>query len=214
MLQLKATVNFAVAIKSCHKYTARRKAVAETWLPAVAAWADCFFLVGQPYSPSLPDSLACNVSDAFADIAPKVSYACFYALEAKIDRLLICDDDTFIVPDRLRIAAESSLDYVGFMRTSGLQYNDGIPYAQGSAYWLSRRAMAIVAESPAMVPGVIDDGAVGRALVGKVDFTHDYRYEPGPNASPAPAASNEIITTHKCLPEQMHRMWAAWRQKC
>jgi len=100
-------------------------------------------------------------------------------------------------------------DYVGYLRVAPLGYNNEIPYAQGSAYWLSREAARLVAKSPLMKNGIIDDGAVGQALYGTVPFVHDDRYQPGPMPfARYPQKSNNIITAHKCLPEEMKRMHA------
>lgn len=189
-----------LAIKSCHRNADRRQAQLDTWLPELDA--DFFFLVGKPVE-DIPDVLSIPVSDAFEDIAPKVHAACHYALNENTDFLCILDDDTYLRPERLLNSNFWKADYIGFMRTSGLFYNQEIPYAQGSCLWLSRRAMEHVLRSKVMVPGVIDDGALGRALVDRVQFTHDYRYYPGPVPEVRPLPENKIISTHKCLPPQM-----------
>jgi hypothetical protein len=206
------TMNILVAIKSCHKYVDRRKAQAETWLPHLAT--DYFFILGKPRLVDA-DSLSCNVSDAFADIAPKIKYACLYALDNKVDFMFVCDDDTYVRPERLLSSGFEKHDYVGHMRTDGLDYNKGIPYAQGSAYWLSARAMEIVAQSPIMGPGIIDDGAVGQALIDKVPFTHDWRYKPGPypTIEELPHPENNVISCHKCLPDLMRTAHKPWKGK-
>jgi len=200
----------AVAIKSCHKHADRRAAQLATWLPELDA--DFFFLIGSPAPVGNDDFLYCRTSDAFSDIAPKVFLACKYALDENVTNLFVCDDDTYARPERLMRSYFWKGDYIGFMRTSGLDYNQGVPYAQGSAFWLSERSMERIATCPdIMVSGVIDDGAVGRCLIDTVQFIHDYRYEPGPYPERSPLPDNNIITTHKCLPAQMrevHKPWA------
>lgn len=192
--------NIKVAIKSCHKHAARRQNQQETWLRHLDA--DFFYLIGNPTpqngGPTLPEVLSCDVSDEFENIAPKIKVACRYALDENADFLFVCDDDTYVRPDRLLRSGFIHGDYIGFMRTSGLDYNKGVPYAQGSAYWLSARAMELVVLSSVMQNGIIDDGAVGQALVDKVPFTHDWRYEPGPHPIRRPLPENNLITTHKC----------------
>ena len=207
--------SYAIAIKSCHKHAERRQAQIDTWLRDFDG--EYFFLVGKPCQPArgitVPwcNTLWCPVSDAFADIAPKVWHACKHALEENITNLFICDDDTYVRPDRLLKSGFQNADYIGWVRPTwmrnGIEYNE--PYIQGSAVWLSERAMAHVVESKVMVPGVIDDGALGRALAGKVFLTHDSRYYPGPVA-PLITENNNLISSHKMLPEQMrsaHRQW-------
>ena len=204
-------MHIALAIKSCHKYHARRAAQQETWLKD---WEhDFYYLLGNPTpangGPVLTDVLSCDVSDAFADIAPKVQYACKYALEQNTDFLVIADDDTYLRPERLLISGFEKHDYMGFMRTSGLAYNADIPYAQGSCYTLSARAMEFIATSPVMQPGIIDDGAVGQALFGKVPFTHQHLFQPGPDAVEI-TSRNSLISTHKALPDTMRRLHYPW----
>lgn len=204
-----------IAIKSCHRYADRRAACTATWLPQVD-WADRVFLLGRPVPGAIPSNvLACDVSDAFTDIAPKVAVACMYALANNFTHLFVCDDDTYVRPDRLAKCGYENHDYIGFMRVNGIDYNKGIPYAQGSAFWLSARAMEIVATSPVMQPGIIDDGAVGQALIDKVAFVHDYRYQPGPNITfdIAPHPTNKIITAHKAQPALMHTLHKPWGKK-
>lgn len=193
----------AVAIKSCHKHSARRAAQLATWIPQLDC--DFFFLIDNHTNgnvgPVIADSLACAVSDAFADIAPKVWVACRYGLEQNVDNLFVCDDDTYAVVSRLMKSGFQKHDYVGFVRPYGDVANGNVPYIQGSAYWLTARAMEQIVLSSEMRPGIIDDGAVGRALYGKVPMTHDARYWPGPTCEGhIPLPENDLITTHKCLP--------------
>jgi hypothetical protein len=169
-----------------------------------------------------------NVSDDFPDIAPKVQAGCIYALENDHDCAVILDDDTYLRPDRLFWALKSYeshyLDYVGFLRVSGIEYNSNMVYAQGSCFYLSFRAMEWVADSTEMrasrrqsKPGelgdyVIDDGAVGKALYHKVYPVHDDRYSPGPIAV-FPRPSNELISCHKAhTPEIMQQAHAVWKK--
>jgi len=190
-----------ICIKSCHRHHARRVAQQETWLPGLD-WADYIWVIGEPRV-VIVDTLSCLVDDGFANIAPKVWCACAHALDHNITQMFVCDDDTYVMPGRLYKASKKYQEYAGFMRTSGLFYNDDKPYAQGSGYWIGERSMEHVvrAGETIMVNGCIDDGAVGRALHGKVPFVHDDRYQPGPEPVPIwlPKYS-ETITTHKCLP--------------
>ena len=207
--------NFKIAIKSCHKYPERRAAQMDTWLKGIDE--DFFFLMGDPVPTGGRDMLYCRCSDAFADIAPKILCACRYALEENTPYLFVCDDDTYVCMERLRRSNFWRGDYIGFMRTdTNPSQNLGIPYAQGSAFWLSARSMEWICRNEHLMrPGVIDDGAVGQCLVDKVPFTHDYRYEPGPNPMNergwrTPMPNNNIISAHKCSPVQMlmaHNLW-------
>lgn len=212
-------MRFFVAIKSAHKHAARRKAQMDTWLPRLRQFAEWYYLIGQPTAPAIPDALMCECDDAFQNIAPKIVAACDYMLQTNSDGMFVMDDDTYAVPERLQAAAVAfynrGLDYVGFLRTSGLDYNDGKPYAQGSCYYLSARAAGLVLDSAEMKPGIIDDGAVGRALYQKVAFCHDDRFQPGPypTMDTAPLPSNSIISSHKALPDVMNQLHTPWRKR-
>jgi len=128
------------------------------------------------------------------------------------DWTFICDDDTYLVPLRLEAAVpDEGIDCFGWRRENGgAVYPD--PYPQGSAYWLSKRASAYVSASGHMVYGIPDDVAVGRALkAAGMAILDDHRYFPGPIAiSSVPRLDNDIISTHKCLPEEMHRIHDNW----
>lgn len=204
--------NVLVAIKSCHKHHARRAAQLATWIPQLDC--DFFHLIGNPTphngGPVLVDVLSCDVSDAFADIAPKILCACHYSLEHNVEHMFVCDDDTYVVASRLLISDFRKHDYVGWVRPEGDVVNGNVPYMQGSAYWISARAMEQIVLSNEMRPGIIDDGAVGRALYGKVPFVHDARYWPGPVCETwLPPTRNCFISTHKCLPAAMEAVHVA-----
>lgn len=198
-----------VIIKSCHRHGDRRAAVCGTWLRDLK-W-DRMFAVG-----NLPpgagkfheaNTLVFPVSDEFKNIAPKVAAALAWGIKHNFSPFFICDDDTYVVPSRL-IAWPSTCgepaDYRGWFRPDG-GHGYPLPYIQGSAFWLSRKAAELVASSPEMVDGVPDDVAVGRALWEKVAFTHDPAFHPGP----LPELTSERITTHKCLPETMRAIHGA-----
>lgn len=195
-------MRISVAIKSCHQHHARRAAIRETWLPALPT--DFFFVLGTPHI-VMPDTLSCEVSDKFADIAPKVLCACMAALDNNAEYLFVCDDDTYVRPDRLLGSGYQKHDYCGWVRPSGDIATNGLPYIQGSAYWLSARAMEHVVRAGEIImrPGIIDDGAVGVALYGKVSITHDSRYVPGPDWRTGIACRPDWITAHKCSPDGM-----------
>ena len=206
----------AVAIKSCHKNHVRRTAQLATWIPQLEC--DFFFLIGNPTpangGPVISDALSCDVPDAFDSIAPKVYCACKYALETDVRNLLICDDDTYVCASRLLKSGYARYQYVGFVRPYGDIANGHVPYMQGSAFWLGEKAMEHIVTSNEMRPKIIDDGAVGRALCGKVPYVHDARYWPGPGCEKVPTPQNDLITTHKATSMQiMEALHAPWRTK-
>lgn len=198
----------ALAIKSCHRYADRRAAQVATWLQE---WPhEYVFLIGQP-THRIPNSLCCQVSDAFENIAPKIVCACLWALESNYEHLVLADDDTYLRPDKLLLSGFEKQDYMGHLRVGNLGYNENCPYAQGHCYTLSARAMELIVASPLMVGGVIDDGAVGRVLVERVPFCHDRRFSPGPDFLDAVRVPG-WISAHKVLPKHMQEIHQ-WRKR-
>jgi hypothetical protein len=207
-------MNPLVLIKSAHRYESRRQALRDTWLKDLS-W-DYKFILGQKSGgyESQKDELVFSVSDAFQNIAPKLQVALQFGLgiEENYGLFLIVDDDTYVAANRL--ASEISLaeifsenyDYRGWYRDNG-GYAYPFPYIQGSAYFLSRKAAEIVIASKEMVNAVPDDVAVGHALRGKVKFENDNHFWPGPNCwEQYPSSENGLISTHKCLVSDMHKM--------
>lgn len=195
-------------IKSCHRHADRRLAVTATWLPQLR-W-DRIFALGVPPTGVqdtlrvTPNAIQFPVSDSFKNIAPKVQAALTWGLKHGYERFFICDDDTYVVPDRLT-EYECHADYAGKYRPDG-GYGYPKPYIQGSAFFLSQRAAELVAVSPEMRNDVPDDIAVGRALDESVVLWYpDARFHPGP----VPEFTwGQQITTHKCLPDDMRRIHA------
>jgi hypothetical protein len=197
----------ALAIKSCHKYAERRKALYDTWLKDVDT--DFFFLLGAapngaPDCDGIPDALYSSAvtSDAFADIAPKILLAVEYALEDNVANLCVCDDDSYICWPRMKDSGFEKFDYLGFVRNYG-----HVPYMQGSCYCLSERAMEeIVRRSSIMRCGIPDDVAVGHCLNRAVPYTHEHRFQvsdPYPEPQQWPRKDNDIIAVHKLNTLQM-----------
>lgn len=199
-----------VVIKSCHKYAERRAAQRASWLQSLK-W-DRLYVVGDGPAIKEENLVQFKVPDGWGNMAPKVAKGCEWGAAHDYDFIFICDDDTYAVPARLEAAIPEGQDYVGWYRSDGgTLYN--WPYLQGSGYWLSKRAAAILAQSPIMGPGIPDDVAAGKVLffTGGMQISHDNRYYPGPiGALGRPLAGNEYITTHKCLPANMKEIHELW----
>lgn len=208
-----------VLIKSAWKYRDRRDAQRETWLPALT-WADHFFVVGRhaqinrkPFAPKdhlsnmtdEPDLLILDVADDFRNIGPKVRAACQWAITREFDTLVVVDDDTYLRPERLHqfVEENADADYIGFSRFDF--HTDRPTYQQGNCFVLSREAARIAATAPEM-NGFPDDPSLGKALDDKVIWRNTARFYPGPNPEVWPEQGNNLIATHKCLPEMMHHI--------
>lgn len=214
-----------VAIKTCWKYRQRREAQRLTWLPELANWAtDHLYFAGNPPRGGPTQSIQaamggekyiypvvkCN--DDFACIGPKVRAACWWMLSKSYDLLVILDDDTYVVPERLinlcREHYDKHYDVTAFFRT------EPVHYPQGSAYILGKRAATILASSESLNERGPDDVIVGEALLASGQLLHVHhtnQLHPGPNwRAVTPLRDNDIVTTHKCLPRDMilaHYEW-------
>ena len=160
-----------VAIKSCHQYYHRADAQRETWLKHLPPEVDYKFILGKSLLPTKrmprPDELHLNVSDHYYGLPEKIQAACLWIVAQGYDYAFFCDDDTYVVPERMLAAVPVGKDYVGRLR--GPSGNWPAPYCSGFAYWMSAKAMKIVAETTIGLDP-IDDRMIGNALM-----THDVK---------------------------------------
>lgn len=142
--------------------------------------------------------------DTYATLVAKTHALTKWARARDYDWMFKCDDDTYVRPRQLLASNFSTADYSGFC--DGRWSNGPGPgliyaYAQGGAgYWLSRRAIAIVADH-LLTGEFAEDCAVGKTLgLQGIIPVHDARYVPG---YPGPPRNIEIappgfLTLHKC----------------
>jgi hypothetical protein len=194
-----------LAVKSCWRNSDRRQAVRETWLPSLT-WCPYFFILGLP--PHIPnarlrhrrvpatppvledDCQQFAVDDSFRNIAPKIRAVAMYALAREFDTLIVCDDDVYLRPERLRL-------FLGLHHADVLAYLRPT-YPQGSLTIYNRRALDVLATSEELHDAIPDDVAVGKALAGMA-WTHVPQFDPGP-VPKLILPSNDLISSHKALP--------------
>ena len=198
-----------LAIKSCNRHADRRTAQRSTWLPDLEI--PFHFFVGlpahipnsrlrhrRPQPPARPldaDVVQLAVDDSFKNIAPKIRGIAEYALQNNFTRVVIVDDDVFLVPARLaRFINANHADVLAYLRPD---------YPQGSCCVYNVGALEVLATSDELKDGVPDDVAVGRALAGMA-WTHTELFQPGP-VPRLILPSNDFITAHKCLPVATHQ---------
>jgi|SRR5208282_2596810 len=154
-----------IAITSCGKpaYLARRRKQAETWVPlAIAAGYDVETFDG----PRL------GVSDDYAGLPMKTKALCDWA-RGKYKKMLKVDDDSYIDVSRLEVP---DADYAGCLLAACDTHTVhpppvpnapkgmySAPYASGGGYWVSDRAMSIVAGA-AITEDWAEDRWVGNVL--------------------------------------------------
>jgi hypothetical protein len=124
----------------------RIQAIRDTWAKDVPAEMDLRFFYGAPDPFAYPvngvDEVLLNVRDDYEYLPEKVVGICGWTVANGYDWMLKADDDTYIWPQRaLEEIRWKQFDYAGYMAHSG-GYVSG-----GPGYWLSSKAMRIIAES-------------------------------------------------------------------
>lgn len=175
-----------IAIESCDAHAERHEAQLATWCQPIH-FLPPFILAGIFTGPRL------GVPDDYKSLPQKTQAICKTALSEDIDFLLKCDTDTYVHVPRLLSSGFEQYDYSGFV-LSWLE----TPYCAGPAYWLSRKAMQLVAEadlSQFRHPSYPDaeDVTVGLVLASHgITPHHDRRYALQEDVLP----DNDVITSH------------------
>ena len=169
------------AVVTCHRKTYAAEAthsthqsgentnvewVRKTWFSDAFRKVDTRFFYGGGESP-WSDEICLNAGDDYYSLVPKVREVIRYAHWKRYDYLLKLDDDVYVDVDKT-LANFKAVDYRGSMREGqvkrfGQEPELTVKYACGPAYWLSRRAMEAILDSP--VPATpYEDRATGYML--------------------------------------------------
>jgi hypothetical protein len=196
-------VNPLIAVVTCHKNQIAANAQRETW--AHGCPVKFFYGVGQR-PVQFSDEVFLDVSDTYLSLPEKVQMMVKWARLRGYTHVFKCDDDAYVIPERLFHSGFEKFSYVGNM-------TDG--YAHGGAgYWLDSSAMDAVLLAPPI--GKSEDGWVASVIKRTSLISHhDSRYQytrrvykdPFPEL---PTAQNDIILSAEFTPEEMrvvHRKW-------
>jgi len=191
-----------IAICSALAHSARRKACRDTWLQRLPGNVAAFFFVGRGYSgPAETDVIQVNAADDYASLPKKVTAMLRYVVRHfHFDYLFKCDDDTYVVADRLNELPGS--DMCAFLWNGKT--------ASGGAGYLLTRSLAGSLTGEIDESGYYEDVEVtlaARRLHASILSTKRLQLDHG--ASPAP--DNEFITAHWCSPERLHLIDEGWR---
>lgn len=173
-----------------HKSHDRVAAIRNTWAQHTKAFVvgeeggdivrftnliDLRFFFGQTTDTSrmqYPDEVFLNVPDDYNSLPLKVQAAFAWALEHGYTNALKIDDDTYVVPKNLLTSGFEAHDWIGRInhQPSG-HYCSG-----GSGYWLSNKAMEVVAKGK-LNGDWAEDREIGRILRNAgINPTNDKRY--------------------------------------
>jgi hypothetical protein len=144
-----------LAVITCRSRRSQANAQRNTWVQS--SRDDVRFFVGQGNDE--PNEIALPVDDSYQGLPVKVQSAVRWALDHDYDSFLKLDDDVYLVPERLPRYDE---DYVGNFRSRNGSYAHD--YASGFCYYLSHRAMEIVANA-SLTEDTMEDRWVGQTLM-------------------------------------------------
>lgn len=205
-----------LAIVSCHQLAVRRQAIRDTWLPLVPAELDCRFFLGDGQNAKLkPDEIQLPVDDGYRGLPAKTQAIATWALLHGYTHLCKCDDDVYVDPVKLLYSDFAQMgDYIG--RKRGPSGGQRAPYASGFCYWLSARAMRVLAAAP-LSTDTAEDRWVGNTLLAAgIQCVGDFRYvvidsrRCAVSNTEGPRQGNTVIAACEFEPEKMKQTHQDW----
>lgn len=150
-----------IAIITCHKFKDRADAQRETWIPEMASLVsedkrfDIKFFLGQGATRDpLPDEVFLDVPDDYKSLPYKVRAAFKWALDHGYDKVVKCDDDTFIFPERI-VHDIPRAPYSGRLNKS-MPHLAKKGWCSGFCYWVQGEALTMVANAPKITQSAED----------------------------------------------------------
>lgn len=168
-----------IGIQSCVRDRPYHQQMRDTWLKNCPV--DYKIVVAGP--PTAPDELEVMCNDGFRYTAHKIHGLVEYAHRSGYDYLFKCDNDTYVHVPRLLNSGFANHEWTANHNSYG-----------GSGYWLSRKMMGCLLESPP-VNWPTEDHWVTDVLRGKgFEPFQDSRYHSLTRLGPRP--DNDLITAH------------------
>jgi hypothetical protein len=228
-----------LAIFTCHKYqyttpgsnmkdwftrpvTDRVSGIRDSWLKDVTGDYKFFYGRGDE-ALRKSDTVFLNAPDDYLHSAEKLKALVQWALANGYDKLVKIDDDMYVYYDRL-MANVPTEDYVG-SSTGPVRTPTGVNpgnaewwkktaiYCSGCTYWLSKKAMEVLATAPAGCWA--EDRWCGETLFrNKIFSTINNRYYIAPHTRTCQYITDEelykpnnYLTIHSLSPDQMRRYY-------
>lgn len=144
-------MKFLIAIVSAHTREEHAEAVRSTWVPKVVG-ADVKFFRGRgALREPKDDEVFLDCDDSYQGLPNKVQEIIRWALARGYDFVLKIDDDVVVSPFKMLASGFWQHDFVGCKDVMGVKPGE-INTPWGFCYWLSRKAMELVAVAP--IPGL------------------------------------------------------------
>lgn len=207
-------MNIIVGVMTSRSYTERRRACEQTWFCRLKRQPNIrpLFLVGDDVGAGevTADTLRLPCDDNYCALPYKTREFCRWAMGQDFDYVFKCDDDTFICVARFLSFQPNGLDYIGVDPVDHINPK----FASGGAgYWLSRKAVAIVANMDVRAIQEATGGPPAEDLIvyhaltmHGVRFAQDKRFQAWNQPHRQPRAANEVITCHYINPSEMRRL--------
>jgi hypothetical protein len=180
----------------------RLATVRATWGARAVAGVEIVYVVGSGEAP-MPDWVTViDAPDDYASLPAKVHGIHQWLLGRDFDWVFKCDDDTYVVIDRL-LAEIGSMAQGEFLGSSGFH---PVFASGGAGYLMHREASQRLANDPAPGPGPEDVHFSNRLRDLGYAFrgSHRLRYASLPEDLPTP--DNQIITCHWMKPARMRQL--------
>lgn len=194
-------VKVLVGICSCNNAANRRKACRETWLSHPAPGIECKFFLGrrEPIDGE-DDVVTLWVNDDYAHLPSKGLAFYKYALEHyDFDWLFKCDDDTYLVLDRLESLCDDRYDLIGDMCVESRKSPSG-----GAGYLMSRHLVELFVSHASQVPDTGCEDLIFGALAVELGVPMLASRRLIMSSSPPPHKENDLVTAHWCSPVRLH----------
>jgi glycosyltransferase involved in cell wall biosynthesis len=162
---------FLIAIVACHKNADKVAAQRRTWLKSTyGVDYKIFYGEGATREPEA-DEVFLDVKDDYVSLPSKMKAIYQWVLDNGYEFVCKVDDDVFVEVPRLVTAGWQKHDYTGRANHAG-----NPPWASGACYWLSKRAMQIIADAP-LTSDTAEDRWVGSTLYQHgIHVNNDLRY--------------------------------------
>lgn len=205
--------NVIIVILSGKNFKERRQAQRETWLKN-SGLEHCFILGGAEEITQEPDILWVDCKDD--ELSKKLILAYKYLVKKNFNYIFTCDDDTYVVVDRLLSCGFQEHEYMGTCYTFEEGIREGIGHAEGGAgFFLSRAAIEKITQIPIdhpIIAGPSDTTIGDLTKMYNIKLRDDKRFVQGYSIKKKhgeiPTLLNEKITSHYVSPELMHKIHA------